>query len=182
MPLQVNCKRSKLTGANDSPALERLETPPNPSVVIPFSRDTDFVERGILDQIHQKCAVLGSRTALVGLGGVGWAQTLLLLQMANCCEASRNLPSNTRIEPKTDPPKRGFSGSTQAMPPGLSRAFEILQTASRSLGGRIQRPMFSSLYTTGCATKNKGHGSLYLIMWIMLASSSKLKTAIRMGT
>jgi hypothetical protein len=51
---------------------ERPETPPNPSVVIPFSRDTDFVERGtILDQIHQKCVVSGSRTALVGLGGVG---------------------------------------------------------------------------------------------------------------
>ncbi|KAH6702773.1 hypothetical protein BKA61DRAFT_646770 [Leptodontidium sp. MPI-SDFR-AT-0119] len=30
------------------------ETPPNPSIVIPFSRDTDFVERGILDQIQQK--------------------------------------------------------------------------------------------------------------------------------
>ncbi|KAI4086755.1 MAG: hypothetical protein LQ339_009001 [Xanthoria mediterranea] len=50
---------------------ERPETPPDPSIVIPFSRDTDFVERAILDQIHQKCAVLGSRTALVGLGGVG---------------------------------------------------------------------------------------------------------------
>ena len=50
---------------------EPPETPPNPSIVIPFSRDADFVERGILDQIHQKCAVLGSRTALVGLGGVG---------------------------------------------------------------------------------------------------------------
>ncbi|KAH9211702.1 hypothetical protein DL95DRAFT_510730 [Leptodontidium sp. 2 PMI_412] len=55
-----------------SPPVERPETPPNPSIVIPFSRDTDFVERGILDQIHQKCAVLGSRTALVGLGGVFW--------------------------------------------------------------------------------------------------------------
>lgn len=28
----------------------------------------------ILDQIHEKCAVLGSRTALVGLGGVGKSQ------------------------------------------------------------------------------------------------------------
>jgi hypothetical protein len=59
-------------GANDSPALERVETPPNPSLLIPFSRDTDFVERGtILAQIHQKCAVLGSRTTLISLGGVG---------------------------------------------------------------------------------------------------------------
>ncbi|KAF8849524.1 hypothetical protein BDZ45DRAFT_752696 [Acephala macrosclerotiorum] len=40
---------------------ERPETPPNPSVVIPFSRDTDFVERKtILHQIHQKCAASGS--------------------------------------------------------------------------------------------------------------------------
>ncbi|KUJ10972.1 uncharacterized protein LY89DRAFT_739942, partial [Mollisia scopiformis] len=53
---------------------ERPETPPNPSIVIPFSRDKDFVERGIFDQIHQNCAVLGSRTALVGLGGVGKSQ------------------------------------------------------------------------------------------------------------
>ncbi|KAH6704282.1 hypothetical protein BKA61DRAFT_660865 [Leptodontidium sp. MPI-SDFR-AT-0119] len=53
---------------------ERPETPPNPSIVIPFSRDTDFVERGILDQMHQKCAVSGSRTALVGLDGVGKSQ------------------------------------------------------------------------------------------------------------
>lgn len=63
---------NKLVGANDVPTIERLETLPNPSVVIPFSRDTDFVRRGaILDQIHQKCNVLRSRTALVGLGGVG---------------------------------------------------------------------------------------------------------------
>ncbi|KAH6672830.1 hypothetical protein B0J14DRAFT_627313 [Halenospora varia] len=54
---------------------ERLETPPNPSIVIPFSRDTDFVKQGmILDQIHQKCAVSGSQTALVGLGGMGKSQ------------------------------------------------------------------------------------------------------------
>ncbi|PQE30876.1 hypothetical protein CJF32_00011333 [Rutstroemia sp. NJR-2017a WRK4] len=64
-----------LTGANEGSTLERSETPPNPSIVIPFSRDTDFVERGtILDQIYQKCAVSGSRIALVGLGGVGKSQ------------------------------------------------------------------------------------------------------------
>ena len=70
--LPVSCKGSEPTGANNGSALERPETPPNPSLAIPFSRDTDFVQRGtILDQIHQKCAVAGSRTALVGLGGVG---------------------------------------------------------------------------------------------------------------
>lgn len=43
-----------------------------PESTLPFSRDVDFVERGlILDQIYEKCAIPGSRTALVGLGGVG---------------------------------------------------------------------------------------------------------------
>ncbi|PVH70498.1 TPR-like protein [Cadophora sp. DSE1049] len=42
---------------------EQPEAPPNPSIVIPFSRDADF-----------KCAISGSRTALVGLGGVGKLQ------------------------------------------------------------------------------------------------------------
>ncbi|OBT60726.1 hypothetical protein VE03_09788 [Pseudogymnoascus sp. 23342-1-I1] len=76
MSLLVSCKEPKLISANDGPTIERPETPPpNPSFVIPFSRDIDFVERGIiLDQLHQKCAVLGSRTALVGLGGVGKSQ------------------------------------------------------------------------------------------------------------
>ncbi|KAF2463408.1 TPR-like protein [Lindgomyces ingoldianus] len=51
------------------------ETPPNPSSTVPFRRDVDFVERGlILDQIHHKCATPGSWTALVGLGGVGKSQ------------------------------------------------------------------------------------------------------------
>ena len=59
-------------GTNDGPTPERPETPPDPSAFVPFSRDQDFVERGdLLDQIHRKCAVPGSRTALVGLGGVG---------------------------------------------------------------------------------------------------------------
>lgn len=74
MPLLVSFPKSKLISTNKSPAptVERLETPPNPSAVIPFSRDIDFVERKeILDQIHQKGAIAGSRIALVGLGGVG---------------------------------------------------------------------------------------------------------------
>ncbi|KAF2193667.1 hypothetical protein K469DRAFT_789622, partial [Zopfia rhizophila CBS 207.26] len=52
--------------------IERPETPPVPLAVIPFSRDRDFVEPGtILKQIDQKYVVPGSRTALIGLGGVG---------------------------------------------------------------------------------------------------------------
>ncbi|OAL55283.1 TPR-like protein [Pyrenochaeta sp. DS3sAY3a] len=54
---------------------ERRETPPPPSIVIPFPRDADFIERGTtLDQVSQRCAAPGSRTALVGLGGVGKSQ------------------------------------------------------------------------------------------------------------
>jgi hypothetical protein len=52
--------------------LERSETPPKPSSNVPFRRDPDFVDRdSIFNQIEEKCAVLGSWTALVGLGGVG---------------------------------------------------------------------------------------------------------------
>ena len=47
-------------------------TLPVPLSSIPFRRDPDFVDRGaILDRIYQKCALPVTRTALVGLGGVG---------------------------------------------------------------------------------------------------------------
>ncbi|KAF5122381.1 hypothetical protein E5D57_012858 [Metarhizium anisopliae] len=63
------------TEIHHHPATERLETPPNPSILIPFSRDKDFVDRdGILDQICQTCSQPGARIALVGLGGVGKSQ------------------------------------------------------------------------------------------------------------
>ncbi|KAH8691820.1 hypothetical protein BGW36DRAFT_464476 [Talaromyces proteolyticus] len=54
---------------------ERPETPPGPLLSIPFLRDPDFVDRGtVLNQLHQRSTVPGSRTALVGLGGVGKSQ------------------------------------------------------------------------------------------------------------
>jgi len=57
------------------------ETPPAPSCAIPFHRDPDFVDHGtILDQILEKCAVPASRTALVGLGGLGKSQFAI-----ECC-------------------------------------------------------------------------------------------------
>ena len=56
---------------------EPLETPPSPVVSIPFRRDPDFVDCGIiLNQVHMRCATPGSRTALVGLGGVGYVKDL----------------------------------------------------------------------------------------------------------
>ncbi|KAL9002859.1 MAG: hypothetical protein Q9188_004243 [Gyalolechia gomerana] len=53
------------------------ETPqrqPKPSSTVPFRRDPDFVDRDVLTQIEQKCSKPASRTALVGLGGVGKSQ------------------------------------------------------------------------------------------------------------
>ncbi|CAI7616088.1 unnamed protein product [Penicillium discolor] len=51
---------------------ERPETPPTPLSTVPFRRDPDFVSRDtLLDRIHKKISVPGSRIALVGIGGVG---------------------------------------------------------------------------------------------------------------
>ncbi|KAJ5560233.1 hypothetical protein N7513_002632 [Penicillium frequentans] len=54
---------------------ERPETPPKPLSTVPFARDPDFINRiTLLNQIHEKSSVPGSRIALVGLGGVGKSQ------------------------------------------------------------------------------------------------------------
>ncbi|KAF2964344.1 hypothetical protein GQX73_g9228 [Xylaria multiplex] len=54
---------------------ERPETPPQPSFMVPFSHDTNFIERRyLLNRIHQACLEPASRTALVGLGGNGKSQ------------------------------------------------------------------------------------------------------------
>ena len=50
---------------------DRPETPPNPSSTVPFRRNDGFVDRrALLDQVHEKCSIPASRTALVSLGGV----------------------------------------------------------------------------------------------------------------
>ncbi|OAL56170.1 TPR-like protein [Pyrenochaeta sp. DS3sAY3a] len=68
---------------------KRQDTPPYPCAYIPFSRDSDFVERGtILNQLTEKCAVGGSRTALVGLGGVGKSQ----LAIEHCYRTAEQSP------------------------------------------------------------------------------------------
>ncbi|KAJ5820469.1 Tetratricopeptide-like helical [Penicillium riverlandense] len=95
---------------------ERPETPPNPLSTVPFRRDPDFVDRGtLLDQIHTKSSVPGSRIALLGLGGVG-------------LEENRNLLSNTVIEFEINRPRHGFSGFTLAMRLASSKVVEILST------------------------------------------------------
>ncbi|KAH8894405.1 hypothetical protein GQ53DRAFT_604319, partial [Thozetella sp. PMI_491] len=58
----------------------RPETSPQPSVLIPFCRDLEFVHRGnLLDQLDQKCSQPPHRVALVGLGGVGKSQLAIEL-------------------------------------------------------------------------------------------------------
>ncbi|KAJ6003892.1 hypothetical protein N7540_013174 [Penicillium herquei] len=60
------------------PPPERPETPPSPLSTVPFPHDPDFVRRdALVDQIHHKRSVPGSRTALVGLGGVGKSQLVI---------------------------------------------------------------------------------------------------------
>ncbi|EED22760.1 hypothetical protein TSTA_062470 [Talaromyces stipitatus ATCC 10500] len=66
------------TGKLPSLHHERPETPPAPSLSIPFLRDPDFIDRAtILNQLHDRCATPGSKTALVGLGGVRKSQLVI---------------------------------------------------------------------------------------------------------
>lgn len=42
-----------------------------PSILIPFRRDRDFVDRSILRDVEVKCSEPAAQVALVGLGGMG---------------------------------------------------------------------------------------------------------------
>lgn len=58
--------------ANAISPSERPETPPIPSSTVRFPRDADYVDRqALLERVRTKCSIPASRTALVGLGGVG---------------------------------------------------------------------------------------------------------------
>jgi len=152
---------------------ERPENPLHPSIMIPFSRDEDFVERrALLNQISQNCARPGSRTALVGLGGVGYVFSVSAykISIANCCEASLNSLSNTHTRSGYDCLKCGSSGFMQAMQPASSRVSEKSQPLLKSQGGRTQRPTCSSSCTTGCVTRGRDIGCLYWIILTTLAS------------
>lgn len=74
--LQVGYNTGNVETHHHYTAAGRPETSLTPSLFIPFGRDSDFVDRGtILDQIHERCDTPGSRTALVGLGGVGYVRS-----------------------------------------------------------------------------------------------------------
>ncbi|KAJ4362274.1 hypothetical protein N0V83_010367 [Neocucurbitaria cava] len=56
---------------------------------IPFLRDRDFIDRGtLLDELQEKCSAPASRTALVGLGGVGKSQ----LAIEHCYRTAEQSP------------------------------------------------------------------------------------------
>ena len=44
---------------------------PRPCSTVPFRRDSDFIHRETLSELHKRCAEPAARVALVGLGGVG---------------------------------------------------------------------------------------------------------------
>lgn len=61
-------------GSTDSGFLspEQPEPRPEPLSTVPFPHDPDFVSRdALLNQIHEKASIPGSRIALIGLGGIG---------------------------------------------------------------------------------------------------------------
>jgi len=151
---------------------ERPENPPSPSIMIPFSRDEDFVERQALNQISQNCARPGSRTALVGLGGVGYVFSVSTheISIADCCEASLNSLSNTHTRSENDCPKYGSSGFMRAMWPASSRVSEKSQPLLESQGGMTETPTYSSSCMTGCVTRGMDVGCLYWTTLTTLAS------------
>ena len=60
-----------MIGANDGSTPKQPETPSDPSAVILFARDRDFVEQEkLLDQIYKKYAVSDFQIALVDLNSV----------------------------------------------------------------------------------------------------------------
>ncbi|MBD2358782.1 E3 ubiquitin protein ligase [Tolypothrix sp. FACHB-123] len=113
------------------------------------SRSKTVVDSGtILARIDQKCRRPGSRTALVGLGGVGYViptQTNPILTTS----VNRSSPLNTFTASENDPLRHGSSGSTPATLHGSSRVFETLLAVLRSMVGKIRKPTYSSWYTTG---------------------------------
>ncbi|OIW25508.1 hypothetical protein CONLIGDRAFT_684069 [Coniochaeta ligniaria NRRL 30616] len=74
--LQVGLSNAPVTAEFHLPPEQpQTPTPPPPCANIPFSRDSDFVERGeILDQVDKRCSEPAARVALVGLCGVGKLQ------------------------------------------------------------------------------------------------------------
>ncbi|KAJ5651978.1 hypothetical protein N7507_009404 [Penicillium longicatenatum] len=98
------------------------EPRPEPLFTVPFPHDPDFVSRdGMLNTIHEKSSIPGSRIALVGLGGVGktrlaieychrvrqqsadtWVFWVHASTAARCEESLRNLADRAKIPGRED--------------------------------------------------------------------------------
>ncbi|KAJ5345625.1 hypothetical protein N7452_003629 [Penicillium brevicompactum] len=97
------------------------ESRPVPLMTVPFPYDPDFVGRDELDQLLEKSSILGSRTVLVGLGGVGksrlaieycyqvrqrspetWVFWVHASTAARCEESVRNLADRANIPGRQD--------------------------------------------------------------------------------
>ncbi|CAI7579279.1 unnamed protein product [Penicillium bialowiezense] len=97
------------------------ESHPEPLMTVPFPHDPDFVSRDELDQLLEKSSIPGSRTALVGLGGVGksrlaieycyqvrqrspetWVLWVHASNAARCEESLRNLADRAKVPGRQD--------------------------------------------------------------------------------
>jgi hypothetical protein len=114
------------THADDISTPKAHNLPQDPSAIIPFARDRDFIQRGdTLAYLHHACDAPDSRIALVGLGGVGQVATVKDLRIAaNYETASHRLPLNMRTKSEKDPLKPGSFGSTPVTQHVASKAFE----------------------------------------------------------
>ncbi|QKX61690.1 uncharacterized protein TRUGW13939_08845 [Talaromyces rugulosus] len=101
---------------------DRPEPRPEPLWTVPFPYDPNFVGRdGLLDQIHEKSSIPGSRIVLVGLGGVGktrlaieychrvrqqspdtWVFWVHASNAARCEASLRNLADRAKIPGRQD--------------------------------------------------------------------------------
>ncbi|KAL4946533.1 P-loop containing nucleoside triphosphate hydrolase protein [Aspergillus oleicola] len=89
---------------------EQPEPRPEPLSTVPFPHDADFVSRdGVLDQIHEKSSIPGSRIVLVGLGGVGKSRLAIeychqvhASNAARCEKSLHNLANHAKIPGRQD--------------------------------------------------------------------------------
>jgi hypothetical protein len=139
---------------------------------VPFPHDPDFVSRdGLLDQIHEKSSIPGSRIVLVGLGGVGLGQSSLGGPFkADFKIENLDSPSNTATESGSSRLTPGFSGSMQVIRPAARKVSATSPTVLRFPGARTVTLIYSNSSGIGYKMKRSETGFLSLIMSMMTSS------------